>query len=483
MGVVGSDGEWSPVFRDQADWLREWPTIDVLRSGRGYSKSTLLLLKVLMGSLKWSRMQSTYLAPVSLIFQQAVYPKLRAWDYQIIREHGFSLIKSWNENKNLLTLINGSAVHFRMGTHVDHARGGDNGIIAVEEGQLVDGDQGAFAALMPSLRGIGPGCLLVGGTPDQSGGILGALCELAGYEPDSMERDHRREVEIEGQKITMRVTRRSSIDNPYYPAATIALARATLTEDRFAEEYEAVSRKPTGLMYPEFDPTVHVAKVPLQNLVAEGKPWNCFPVIDWGYTKAHISWFLMRQGRHTPEVILYHEMPLSNTEHEEICQIIGGRLNAEPATVRAVIVDAEGAGNKVARFAENRYAIQYFRQFGIPVVFTKDKAQRNIMSTAGLVRRLLKSADGRVSFTIAKECAELPCNQKNGRGTIPSFKAYRLVSVGDDMFLDKAHDDNKTTHSMDCLRLVCINALRVGYSFTAGVPSLVQELRNKWGAK
>lgn len=61
--------------------------------------------------------------------------------------------------------------------------------------------------------------------------------------------------QLEGEYKSWRFT---SYDNPYIPKEEIDKAKLELTEDTFAQEYLADFRKFTGLVYKEFDRSVHV---------------------------------------------------------------------------------------------------------------------------------------------------------------------------------------------------------------------------------
>jgi hypothetical protein len=486
VAVVGMDGRFSPPLPHQAEVLNTWPKIDIYRWGRGGAKTATMVEKALVAAARWKGITISYIVPVNAILQQAVYPKLRAWQSANIREHEYDPIARWPENRNYLRFRWGSELHFHTATNINHFRGGDNGLIIIDEGGYIEGGQEAMAAILPSLRGIGPGCLVVGGTPDGSEGILGSLCSLLGWEPDSQLDRLETTVRVGDQDISGRITRHATVDNIYYPRASIELARMTMTPERFAQEMEAVSAKPTGLVFPEFDPTIHVAKKPLAEMLAEHNDWQVFAIIDWGYSKAHITWIVMRQGPAdpSPTIGVYREMPVSHMGHEDICRMIGERINTDPRVPRAIIVDPEGAGNQVQKYAENRYARTYFGTFNIPVIWERDKAKRGIVSTLDYVRRLLKTADGKPRLWIAKEVAEQDFSRDGGRGTIASLKGYRLQEIGTSgEYKDKPKDDNKTTHAVDNLRMACINATKFGFRWMAGIPENVASIRRKWGKK
>jgi len=69
-------------------------------------------------------------------------------------------------------------------------------------------------------------------------------------------------------------------DNPHVPPEEIDKAKKELTEDRFAQEYEADFRKSEGLVYKEFNRFRHVFK----NDVREGTVVKLFGGVDFGYT-------------------------------------------------------------------------------------------------------------------------------------------------------------------------------------------------------
>src|SRR5690606_20122054 len=64
--------------------------------------------------------------------------------------------------------------------------------------------------------------------------------------------------QLEGDYKSWRFT---SYDNPFIPKGEIDKARDELTEDTFAQEYLADFRKFTGLVYKEFDRSIHVKEM------------------------------------------------------------------------------------------------------------------------------------------------------------------------------------------------------------------------------
>lgn len=72
----------------------------------------------------------------------------------------------------------------------------------------------------------------------------------------------------------------TTYDNPHIPEEEIDKARQELTEDRFAQEYLADFRKTEGLIYKEFDRSVHIFEDVKEIL----NPVYTWVSVDWGFT-------------------------------------------------------------------------------------------------------------------------------------------------------------------------------------------------------
>jgi len=73
-------------------------------------------------------------------------------------------------------------------------------------------------------------------------------------------------------------------DNPLIPAKEIEEAEKSMPAATFAEQYGGEFNQPAGVVFPEFDPAVHViGEGQLREIAVEGGQWRTYGGTDWGF--------------------------------------------------------------------------------------------------------------------------------------------------------------------------------------------------------
>lgn len=126
----------------------------------------------------------------------------------------------------------------------------------------------------------------------------------------------------------------TSYDNPYIPKGDIDAAKKELTEDTFYQEYMADFRKYTGLVYKEFDRSVHVIE-PFDI----DQSWQVFRCLDFGSTNPTAclwiavdgddNWFVYDEHYQTGQTIDYHAGVINSRSQRPIVATYGDPSGAQ----------------------------------------------------------------------------------------------------------------------------------------------------------
>lgn len=204
-------------------------------AGRRWGKSVLARLIL----LKWATTKPGLYWIVSPNYRQS---KQNHWD-ALKKEIPPEWIAKKNEVDLSLTLQNGSIIQLKGAENPDTLRGVKlRGLVIDEIASIRSWDWLWSEVLRPTLTDYEAPALFIS-TPK-------------GY-------NHFYDLFMLGQSDnpTYKSWRFTSYDNPYIPKAEIDAAKTELTEDTFSQEYLADFRKYTGLVYKDFDRSVHVQEL------------------------------------------------------------------------------------------------------------------------------------------------------------------------------------------------------------------------------
>lgn len=147
-------------------------------------------------------------------------------------------IKSWNKQDHKAELVNGSQITFRSGDNPDRLRGVGLDWVWMDEASFMNRE--VWEVVYPALTDKG-GYAWITTTPQGYDWVYDSF-----YKPA---------IEKEADFATWRY---ATEDNPYIDKLLIEKAKQDLSEAMFRQEYLASFEKFEGLIYPDFEESIHV---------------------------------------------------------------------------------------------------------------------------------------------------------------------------------------------------------------------------------
>ena len=489
-GIPNKEGTtWSDYLPYQTTLLdfifNEKGKIDVAEWGRGTGKSSTIWDGALGLGVKYPRLRTLAIAPAFKTLQDGIFSVIGDAEQVFLNEYGYSLIDKWNTSAQnpYIRLCNGSEYVFRLGSRIDDMRGGTFGQIVIEEGGFVEATSESWGAFLPCLRGYGPHMIHVGGTPSSPSSVLSLLKQYweQGAEVEGSTTLRRFEDNLSDPPETFDIFYSSAVtmDNPHYPRWVLELARATMSPDMFAQEFEAKARKFTGLVCPEFDRVKHVKPFATKRLSTE-PGWRIIELLDWGDSKAHRITVALRQidPARPPEIWVIADEPIDNHTDEMILRkVIKDKYRFGIPTFAAIIDPRPEKSKSLAG--------RMLRPNDILVCYEGRPQRQHIIDTIDWLHRFLGLEDGTVPLHISEQVAKHPSNRPGGRGIVVAWEEYRLTenSIRPGSFTNKPHDDNRTTHAMDLLRYLGMSLERIGFHWPIVLPLAGQKPAAAGGRK
>ena len=149
-----------------------------------------------------------------------------------------SSIKSWNKVEKNLELVNGSTITFRSGDNPDRLRGTEKDWIWMDEACFMN--KYVWEVIYPTLTSTN-GIAWITTTPQGYDWVYDSF-----YKPA-----------IDGDS-SYKAWKFTTLDNPYIDQELIEKARTDMTDVMFRQEYLASFEKFEGLIYPDFNNTLHI---------------------------------------------------------------------------------------------------------------------------------------------------------------------------------------------------------------------------------
>jgi len=391
----------------------------VLIAGRRFGKTVTAIAEVCFHALTNEKARVWYIAPT---YRQA---KSTAWG-MFLDFLPPSTIEKKNEQDLEIKLRNGSEISLKGTERPDLLRGvGLNGVVL---------DEVAFmkpntweTVVRPMLTDTGGWALFIG-TPAG----YNKFWELAklGDHGNEIEGDP---IDILGEEEGLRLKpntdwmtyRFTTYDNPYISINEITSEKETMNEDYFSQEYLARFTSFTGLVYPDFDPTLHIIPpkdIPLSWLKGVG--------VDIGYTNPSFAVFLTIDEEGT--VFVHDELYRKDTTSSEYIRLLKERMHDSVYTIK--VADA-AAADFIARAREMGL---WFSPYKRP---EHSRQHGTIMETINWVKDYLKPGkDGKPGLYVFNNCKNL----------IREFQTYvwdEKKFASEDRRPKKEND-----HGMDALR-------------------------------
>lgn len=398
----------------------------IICAGRRWGKSFLSQLVV----LKWAVEQPGLYWIVSPTYRQGKQIHWRGLQQVVPKEW---VVKK-NEVDLSLTLRNGSVIELKGAENPDALRGVKlRGLIIDEIASIRNWDWLWSEVLRPTLTDYAAPALFIS-TPK-------------GY-------NHFYELYEQGQSSTTdyRSWRFTSYDNPYVPHGEIDKARDELTEDTFAQEYLADFRKHTGLVYKEFDRTIHVVQpfdIPAGWAIYRGMDFGSTnpTAVVWVAVDTDENWYIVSEHYATGQTIDSH----------------AGIINANPFSPRVVMTYGDPSGAQwISEFAQRGVYItpatkEIGQAFNTWVTFGIDRVTQRLKLLPGRVNPnvSVQTTGGLPSLFVFSTCTN----------TLREFETYRWreKSVGQAQDLNQPDQVEKANdHAMDALRYFAVSYQKQG---------------------
>src|SRR3990167_6973753 len=393
--------------KTQLQVLQAKKRFKVIVCGRRWGKTTLAINYLILEALANKKGGDYwYIAPT---YRQA---KTIAW--RILRNRYFALPKELRGEKNeaeLWVTVGNSRISLKGADNEDSLRGsGLWGIVCDEVANYRNWEYLWQEVLRPALSDYRGFAWFIG-TPKG----FNHFYTIFNYEKDYED------------YISFHFT---SYDNPFLPSDEIEKAKQELTEDAFAQEYLADFRKHTGLIYKEFDRTIHVVEsfeIP--------NHWELYRAMDFGASNPTVCLWIARDN--ADNVYVIDEYYQANMRTDSHARIIGAKTGTRVVT--------STFGDPSGEQAILDYALYNIYITPANKLFSADNSWVN--SGIDKIGELLKvGQDGRPHLYIFKHCSNL----------IREFESYHWMEkrhAGLLVDLPEKIDD----HCLDALRYFVVS--------------------------
>ena len=274
----------------QLDVLNSKARYKVLVAGRRFGKTVLAIINLILYGLEHTGSLTWYVSPS---YKQSKMIAWRLLKSLCPRE----IITKTNESELYVELINGSIIELKGADNYDSLRGAGVWFMVIDEfASILDAWSVWNEVLRPTLT-------------DKQGGVL--------FIGTPKGKDSFYELFLRGQKAdpTWQSWQFKTADNPYIEKKEIEEARRTMPDRYFKQEYEASFEDFQGLIYPEFDESVHVCKPFFIQKVFK-RIGSIDPAISG--TTAALKAAIDEEGR----FILYEEYYDQNKRVSEVCDAL-----------------------------------------------------------------------------------------------------------------------------------------------------------------
>jgi PBSX family phage terminase large subunit len=206
-----------------------------LIAGRRGGKTIAGTIEALRQLDKRPKVQGMIIAPTYPMLKDVNIPLFMDWCPP-------QAIKSWNKQDLKVELVNGSQVAFRSGDNPDRLRGVGLDFVWLDEASFMNRE--VWETVYPALT--------------DRGGIAWITTTPQGY--DWVYTDFYKPA-LDKQE-DYEAWRYATQENPYIDASLVEKAKRDLSEAMFRQEYLASFEKFEGLIYPDFEESLHVTTPP-----------------------------------------------------------------------------------------------------------------------------------------------------------------------------------------------------------------------------
>jgi phage terminase large subunit len=391
--VAGLSEPQSQVFQNPARFK-------MLCSGRRFGKTHLALVQLIVWGAQKPNSLNWYLAPTYRAAKSIAWRQLKA---MIPPE----LFGSKNEVELSVELINGSRIELKGGDSYDSLRGNSLSNCVLDEAAYIPRDAWEMV-IRPALA-------------DQRGSAL-FISTPAGY-------NHFHEWwETAQEEPTWEVFSFSTIEGGNVPADEVELARRTLDERTFAQEFLADFTTFTGRVFPEFsDDNVDATVEDVGGPIHVGLDFNVSVM-------SGVICSLVGDTLH-----IWDEISVKNSNTDEV-----GMMLRERFPDRNVITypDPTGKARKTSAAGATDHGI--LRKYGLRVV--APSSPWSVKDRLQATNWLIKNAAGEIRLFVHPRCKD----------TIKGLKSVTYKEGAEDFVVDK---DPGLEHWCDALGYLILSAM------------------------
>ena len=255
--------------------------------------------------------------------------------------------------------------------------------------------------------------------------LQGEGCQSCTLGPTCLEKG--REVHGERHKIGI-----AAEAGGLYQIDDACKAYAKISAGSWESEFLCIRPSVDGLVYPNFDPQVHVVDNAPAGL-------RCYRAIDWGINVFGCVWF----GEAKDGAI--YILDTYRAEHGSL-KTHADYINAHtPNLIAANYCDPAGRSRNDQTGKSN---VDLFKSWGISCKYTTSKKLVNIQNGIQLVRAKIKPATGKPKLYVVRS--------KNNQAFITAMQSYHNRKVNS-IWIDEPQDPQEYEHIPDILRYFVIN--------------------------
>lgn len=342
----------------------------VVVAGRRWGKTYFSATNLIKFGVKKKKALIWYVAPTYGMARDIM------WD-QLIDMIPNRFVLKKNETKLSIKLINGSEIQLKGADKPDTLRGRGVDYVVLDEYQ--DFKEGTWQeVIFPTLTDKQGGALVIG-TPK----AYNQLYELYEKGQDDTEED-------------WGSWQFPTITSPFIPPKEIAIARRTLDEKTFKQEYEASFETMSGRVYYPFDRLKHVGDYAYdENLpLLVGQDFNVDPMCS-----AIFQWH-----KDLDEMWIVDEIYLNQSSTVETVDELERRYWRHFAAKKIAVYPDPAGGQRSSSRGESDLMV--FREKGIGHVYYRRK-HPPVADRINSVNSMLMAANGRIRLRVDKRCKKV----------------------------------------------------------------------------
>ena len=371
--MLGGHGKLK-VHLGQKRVLKDPRRYRVIVAGRRWGKTQISKIALVLAAGAKRNQLVWYVAPTYQQARDILWEDLkmsfpRAW------------LRSVNETRMTITLINGSRVMLKGADKPDSLRGVGLHFVVLDECQDIKPDTWE-KILRPTLATTGGRAIFIG-TPKSFNWLYDKYQE--GQRGDTY-------VDEKGKTVVndWKSWQFPTITSPFIPKKEIERARRDMDEKSFRQEFEASFETMSGRVYYGFNRTKHVGDYPFNpNLpIIIGQDFNIDPMSS-----------VIMQRQHNGEIWVVDECILFGSNTQETADEISRRYFKQ---INRVTFYPDPAGNNRSH-GRGESDLDILRDSGFKNIRFKRKHPA-VADRVNAVNRMLLSADGTIRLRVNRDC-------------------------------------------------------------------------------